>query len=58
MTCPDCGKKMEDWCPCGVHVEDSLERAVKDFFDILDIEEESMNERRFHPVTISSFRVM
>jgi hypothetical protein len=36
----------------------SLEELVKDFFEILDQTEESDNGRIFHPVQISSVRVL
>jgi hypothetical protein len=39
-------------------MSDELKAAVKEFFDYLDMEEESDGGRMFHPINISCCRVM
>jgi len=41
-----------------VREHEELKKLVREFFEILDVEEESDSGRLFHPVYISSVRVM
>lgn len=40
------------------NMDNELKKAVREFFRILDIEEESENGRSFHPTYIASRRVL